>query len=136
VTLLLQSNINKSGNDCDDDQLQNCLTSDFRHGPMQLLIALCVPLQGDGYENTPALREGNEPPQIASERMATVEVRLPPAGISARIDEIRRWLNARALTPVKFTSTGSSNETVLLVEFSLDKDAEEFAREFSGVLLG
>jgi hypothetical protein len=68
--------------------------------------------------------------------MATVEVRLPPAGIAARIDEIRRWLNLRALTPVKFTSTGSSNETVLLVEFSLDTDAEEFAREFSGVLLG
>lgn len=68
--------------------------------------------------------------------MATVEIRLPPAGISAQVDEIRRWLNERGLTPVKFTSTGSSNETVLLIEFSSDEDAKEFAREFSGVLLG
>jgi hypothetical protein len=68
--------------------------------------------------------------------MAMVEVRLPPTGIAARIDEIRGWLSARGLTPVKFTSTGSSNETVLLVEFSVEKDAEEFAKEFSGVLLG
>lgn len=67
--------------------------------------------------------------------MATVEIRLPPAGMAARIDEMRRWLNEHGRTPLKFTSTGSSNETVLLVEFSSGEDAEEFAREFSGVLL-
>jgi len=68
--------------------------------------------------------------------MATVEIRLPPADISARLAEIRRWLSARGLTPVKFTSTGSSNEAVLLVEFGSNEDAEKFAREFSGVLVG
>lgn len=68
--------------------------------------------------------------------MATVEIRLPPADISARLEEIRRWLTARGLTPVKFTSTGSSNETVLLVEFGSNEEAGEFAREFSGILVG
>jgi hypothetical protein len=68
--------------------------------------------------------------------MATVEIRLPPSDISARLDEIRRWLSTREHAPVKFTSTGSSNETVLLVEFGSSEDAEEFARQFSGVLVG
>lgn len=68
--------------------------------------------------------------------MATVEIRLPPADISARLEEIRRWLTARGLIPVKFTSTGSSNETVLLIEFGSNEEAEEFAREFSGILVG
>lgn len=68
--------------------------------------------------------------------MATVEIRLSPADVSRRLDEMRRWLDARRLRPVKFTSTGSSNETVLLVEFGSVEDAEEFAKRFSGALVG
>lgn len=66
--------------------------------------------------------------------MATVEVRLRPADVSARLEEMRRWLIGRG--PAKFTSTGSSDEAVILVEFGSDHDAGEFAREFSGVLVG
>ena len=67
--------------------------------------------------------------------MATVEIRLQPADVAARLDEIRRWLDARGIKPARFTSTGSSNETVVLVEFNTSSDAEEFAREFAGTLV-
>ena len=67
--------------------------------------------------------------------MPTVEIRLTPADVAARLDEVRRWLDARAIRPAKFTSTGSSNETVVLVEFSSSSDAEAFAREFSGTIV-
>jgi hypothetical protein len=67
--------------------------------------------------------------------MPTVEIRLTPADVAARLDEVRRWLDARAITSAKFTSTGSSNETVVLVEFNASSDAEAFARAFSGTIV-
>jgi hypothetical protein len=67
--------------------------------------------------------------------MPTVEIRLTPADVAARLDEVRRWLDARAIRPAKFTSTGSSNETVVLVEFNSSSDAEAFARAFSGTIV-
>ncbi len=66
--------------------------------------------------------------------MPTVEVRVAPADVGARVDELRHWLAARAI-PSKFTSTGSSNEMVILVEFGSGDDAEAFAEEFSGSLI-
>lgn len=66
--------------------------------------------------------------------MPTVEVRIAPADVSTRVDEIRRWLGGRGLKP-KLISTGSSNEVVVLVEFNTSSDADEFAREFSGILV-
>ena len=68
--------------------------------------------------------------------MATVEIRLPPAEVSARLDEIRHWLSARGVKAVRFTSTGSSNEAVVIVEFGSTDDAEAFAKEFAGILVG
>ena len=68
--------------------------------------------------------------------MAIVEIRLLPTDVVPRLDEIRRWLDARGIKPTKFTSTGSSNEAVITVEFGSSNDAEEFAREFSGNLVG
>lgn len=65
--------------------------------------------------------------------MATVETRLRPADVPARLDEMRRWLVGRG--PVKFTSTGSRDEAVILVEFASSHDAEEFAKQFSGTLI-
>jgi hypothetical protein len=68
--------------------------------------------------------------------MPTVEIRLTPADVAARLEEVRRWLDARGIKSAKFTSTGSSNEAVVLVEFGSSNDAEEFAQEFSGRLVG
>jgi uncharacterized protein YfaQ (DUF2300 family) len=68
--------------------------------------------------------------------MPTVEIRLTPTDVATRLDEIRSWLEARGIKSAKFTSTGSSNEAVVLVEFGSSNDAEEFAREFSGTLVG
>jgi uncharacterized protein with GYD domain len=68
--------------------------------------------------------------------MPTVEIRLTPADVAARLDEVRRWLDARGIKPAKFTSTGSSDEAVVLVEFDSSSDAEEFALEFSGTVVG
>lgn len=68
--------------------------------------------------------------------MPTVEVRIAPADVATRVDEIRRWLNARGIRPTHLISTGSSDEAVLLVEFNTSSDAEAFASEFSGTLVG
>jgi hypothetical protein len=68
--------------------------------------------------------------------MAAVEIRLPPAEVSPRLDEIRQWLSARGVKAVRFTSTGSSNEAVVIVEFGSSDDAGAFAREFAGILVG
>ncbi len=66
--------------------------------------------------------------------MPTVEVRLAPGDVATRMEDMRRWLDARRISG-KFTSTGSANEAVVLVEFASGIDAEEFAKEFSGSLV-
>lgn len=71
----------------------------------------------------------------ASIQMAKVEIRLPPTEVSARLDEMRRWLSARGIRPVRFTSTGSAFETVVIVEFGSSDDAEAFAKGFAGTLI-
>ena len=67
--------------------------------------------------------------------MAKVEIRLSSADVAARVDEMRRWLDRHRSTPLKFISTGSSDETVVIVEFIVKTEAEDFAREFSGDLV-
>ncbi len=67
--------------------------------------------------------------------MPTVEVRIAPADVATRMDQMRHWMNARGIRPRRFTSTGSADETVVLVEFGSSGDAEEFAREFSGCVV-
>ncbi len=62
--------------------------------------------------------------------MPTVKVRMAPADVATRMDEMRHWLNARGIRPHKFTSTGSAAETVVLVEFGSATDAEDFAKAF------
>ncbi len=51
------------------------------------------------------------------------------------MDEIRRWLNSRAIKPTQLVSTGSADEAVLLVEFNSSSDAEVFVGEFSATLV-
>lgn len=68
--------------------------------------------------------------------MPGVEVRIATPDVATRLDEIRRWLNARAIKPTNLTSTGSSDEAMLLIEFNTSADAEAFASEFSGTLVG
>jgi hypothetical protein len=65
----------------------------------------------------------------------TVEVRIAPADVATRMDEMQRWLNARRIKPGKFISTGSADEAVVLVEFGSGTDAEDFAKEFWGSLV-
>ncbi len=67
--------------------------------------------------------------------MPQVEIRILPADVATRVDEIRRWLKMRGIRPTKLTSTGSAAEAVVLVEFRAAADAEEFAKEFSGTLV-
>jgi hypothetical protein len=69
-----------------------------------------------------------------SSSVSTVEIRIPPAELTARMDELRRWL-AACRGAHKLTSTGSSNETVVLVDFQFAADAADFAREFGGSLV-
>ena len=63
--------------------------------------------------------------------MTAVEVRIRPADIGGRMDELRRWLAARGCAH-KITSTGSSAEAVVFVEFASQSDASDFAMEFGG----
>lgn len=66
--------------------------------------------------------------------MQTVEVRLPRAEVAGRMDDMRHWLATRSCQHT-LTSTGSSSESVVLVEFASDADAGDFAREFGGSLV-
>ena len=67
--------------------------------------------------------------------MHIVEIRLSRIDVAPRIEEMRRWLDARGCKSHKFTSTGSSNETVVLIEFESDADAADFARHFAGSIV-
>jgi hypothetical protein len=67
--------------------------------------------------------------------VASVEIRIASADVGTRMDEVRGWLQARGCS-YRFTSTGSSDETVVVVDFPSDADAVAFAQQFSGSLMG
>ena len=114
--------------------------SALRFGLRRAMLATTA---GAFYQYAMAWRERNQRQMSAAlsglrsvrGQMPTVEIRLTPADVAARLDEVRRWLDVRGIRSAKFTSTGSSNETVVLVEFNSSSDAEEFAREFSGTIV-
>jgi hypothetical protein len=47
------------------------------------------------------------------------------------MDEVREWLHDHQSVH-KLTSTGSSGETLVVVEFMSADEADDFARQFSG----
>jgi len=57
-----------------------------------------------------------------------VEIRASALSLPAQIDQLRAWLILGGCNTV--TATGSSSETVLLVEFTSELDAEDLARRF------
>jgi hypothetical protein len=65
--------------------------------------------------------------------MATVEIRIASAEVGQRMDEVRNWLQARGCR-YRFTSTGSRDETLVVVDFASEADAAAFAQQFSGSL--
>jgi hypothetical protein len=74
-------------------------------------------------------------PLVVVDDVTTVEVRIPTNDVVTRIDEVRRWLSAQRIQPLRVISTGNSGETVVLCEFNLCGEAEKFALEFSGTLV-
>ena len=72
---------------------------------------------------------------VVVDDVTTVEVRIPANDVVARIDEVRRWLSAQRIQPLRVISTGNSGETVVLCEFNSSGEAEKFALEFSGTLV-
>jgi dienelactone hydrolase len=74
-------------------------------------------------------------PLVVVDDVTTVEVRIPANDVVARIDEVRRWLSAQRIQPLRVISTGNSGEMVVLCEFNLSGEAEKFALEFSGTLV-
>jgi dienelactone hydrolase len=74
-------------------------------------------------------------PLVVVDDVTTVEVRIPASDVVVRIDEVRRWLSAQRIQPLRVISTGNSGETVVLCEFNLSGEAEKFALEFSGTLV-
>jgi hypothetical protein len=67
--------------------------------------------------------------------VAAVEIRIAHTLLPARMDEVRQWLSGRE-SAHRLTSTGSSDERVVVVEFSSDADAAEFAEHFGGRVIG
>jgi rRNA pseudouridine-1189 N-methylase Emg1 (Nep1/Mra1 family) len=63
-----------------------------------------------------------------------VEVRIAYTLLPGRMDDVRRWLSERGCVH-KLTSTGSSDDRVIIVEFPSGADAEEFARHFNGQMI-
>lgn len=64
--------------------------------------------------------------------MATVEIRITTADVPQRMEAMRRWLDLRGIKPARFISTGSSNETLVIVDFAVGADGEAFAKQFAG----
>jgi hypothetical protein len=60
----------------------------------------------------------------------SIEIRLPPADVGNRVEAMRQWLDVRRCIHT-FISTGSSDERLVILEFSSDADAADFARQFS-----
>ena len=67
--------------------------------------------------------------------MPTVEIKIASGEVVARMEEVRQWLRERGCAH-KLTSTGSSDERVVVVDFVSGADADEFARYFGGSLVG
>jgi hypothetical protein len=65
--------------------------------------------------------------------MPAVEIRMASAQLAARMEDMRRWLQDRGCAH-KLTSTGSSEDRVVVVEFLSAADADDFARRFGGIL--
>ncbi|HZB90520.1 MAG TPA: hypothetical protein VE397_03700 [Stellaceae bacterium] len=63
--------------------------------------------------------------------MPIVELRIASTQVAARMDEVREWLRDRQSVH-KLTSTGSSGETLVVIEFVSAAEADDFARQFSG----
>jgi hypothetical protein len=64
--------------------------------------------------------------------MATVEIRITTVDVPQRMEAMRQWLDARGIKPARLISTGSSNETLVIVEFASGSDGEAFAKQFEG----
>lgn len=62
-------------------------------------------------------------PPAMTDKGRTVEVRVPGHDVVAWVEEIRRWLNAKRIQPLRVISTGNSSETIVLCEFSSSDDA-------------
>ena len=62
--------------------------------------------------------------------MRTVTVRLPAAGFSDAMADMREWLDQNRYEPSKFKYDQESDAVVLSIEFLEDEQAEAFARRF------
>jgi hypothetical protein len=56
--------------------------------------------------------------------------------LTARMTEIRLWLDHRRFEPTTFRHTFTGSGLVFHVEFRLQPEAELFAREFEGRVIG
>jgi hypothetical protein len=62
--------------------------------------------------------------------MRTVTVRLPAAGFSAAMADMREWLDRNRCEPTKFKYEQHNEAVVLSVDFPNDQEAEAFAGRF------
>jgi hypothetical protein len=69
--------------------------------------------------------------QLLGDLMRTVTVRLPAAGFSAAMADMREWLDQNRYEPSKFKYDQELEAVVLSVEFLDDKQGEEFTRRFA-----
>jgi hypothetical protein len=66
--------------------------------------------------------------------MPAVEVRIAPAAVTAFLAEMRRWCDARGITPT-FRAAADNNELLIIFDFDDSNDAQAFARAFAGTLI-
>jgi hypothetical protein len=62
--------------------------------------------------------------------MRTVTLRLPAAGFSAVMADMREWLDCNGCEPTKFKYDQDEEEVVLSVEFPNDQEGTAFAERF------
>lgn len=67
---------------------------------------------------------------------ATVEIRLIGGDLAGTMRQMRTWLDHRKIAPHAFRQSGCPGGLALHVEFDAQGEAEDFATEFAGRVLG
>ncbi len=67
---------------------------------------------------------------------STVETRLVGSDLGRTMGAMRTWLDHRKVVPCGFRQSGSPGGMALHVEFNASSDADDFAANFNGWVLG
>ena len=66
----------------------------------------------------------------------TTEIRTPAADFAEEMTRMRTWLDSRRFEPTVFRCDHIAGAVVIRIDFTVEAEADAFAREFGCKLLG